>query len=108
MSAHPTSETPASASLFERARAVSPGGVNSPVRAFRAVGGTPRFMARGSGAYLTDVDGNDYVDLVGSWGPMLLGHAHPEVIDAVTRTAAAGTSFGTPSEPEVLLAEEIV
>ena len=108
VTAHPTNETAASAALFERARAVSPGGVNSPVRAFRAVGGTPRFMTRGSGAYLTDADGNDYVDLVGSWGPMLLGHAHPEVIDAVQRAAAAGTSFGTPSEPEVLLSEELV
>jgi glutamate-1-semialdehyde 2,1-aminomutase len=97
-----------SAALFERASAVTPGGVNSPVRAFRAVGGTPRFMASGSGPYLTDVDGNEYVDLVGSWGPMILGHAHPEVIDAVQRAVDRGTSFGTPSEPEVLLAEEIV
>ncbi|MCW2826167.1 MAG: hemL [Aeromicrobium sp.] len=99
---------PGSQALFDRARAVSPGGVNSPVRAFRAVGGTPIFMASGSGAWLTDVDGNRYVDLVGSWGPMLLGHAHPEVLDAVTTAVARGTSFGTPSEPEVLLAEEIV
>jgi glutamate-1-semialdehyde 2,1-aminomutase len=98
----------ASQALFDRARAVSPGGVNSPVRAFRAVGGTPIFMASGSGAWLTDVDGNSYVDLVGSWGPMLLGHAHPEVIAAVGEAAGRGTSFGTPSEPEVLLAEEIV
>ncbi|MEO6473463.1 MAG: glutamate-1-semialdehyde 2,1-aminomutase [Aeromicrobium sp.] len=102
------SAAPASQALFARARAVSPGGVNSPVRAFRAVGGTPRFMASGKGAFLTDVDGNRYVDLVGSWGPMLLGHAHPEVIAAVTAAVARGTSFGTPSEPEVLLAEEIV
>ncbi len=82
--------------------------MNSPVRAFRAVGGTPRFMASGSGAWLTDVDGERYVDLVGSWGPMLLGHAHPAVVEAVTAAAARGTSFGTPAEPEVLLAEEIV
>jgi glutamate-1-semialdehyde 2,1-aminomutase len=82
---------------FDRARAVTPGGVNSPVRAFAAVGGTPRFMASGSGPWLTDVDGNTYVDLVCSWGPMLLGHAHPR-----------GTSFGTPTTTEVLLAEEIV
>lgn len=82
--------------------------MNSPVRAFRAVGGTPRFMASGSGAWLTDVDGERYVDLVGSWGPMLLGHAHPDVVEAVTAAAARGTSFGTPAEPEVLLAEEIV
>jgi len=100
--------TTASEELFARAQQVSPGGVNSPVRAFRAVGGTPRFMASGTGAWLTDADGNRYVDLVGSWGPMLLGHAHPEVIEAVTAAAARGTSFGTPAEPEVLLAEEIV
>ena len=100
--------TPASQQLFDRALAVSPGGVNSPVRAFRAVGGTPIFMKSGSGAWLTDVDGARYVDLVGSWGPMLLGHAHPEVLAAVNGAAALGTSFGTPSEPEVLLAEEIV
>lgn len=98
----------ASQQLFDRARAVSPGGVNSPVRAFRAVGGTPIFMASASGPWLTDVDGRRYVDLVGSWGPMLLGHAHPEVIAAVGEAASRGTSFGTPSEPEVLLAEEIV
>jgi len=94
--------------LFERALAVSPGGVNSPVRAFRAVGGSPVFMASGQGPWLTDVDGRRYVDLVGSWGPMLLGHAHPEVMQAVTAAAAQGTSFGTPSAPEVELAEEIV
>ena len=99
---------PASQGLFDRARAVSPGGVNSPVRAFRAVGGTPIFMRSGSGAWLTDVDGKRYVDLVGSWGPMLLGHAHPEVLAAVSDAVGRGTSFGTPSEPEVLLAEEIV
>ena len=102
------SAVPSSQALFTRAKAVSPGGVNSPVRAFRAVGGTPRFMASGSGAYLTDVDGNRYVDLVSSWGPMLLGHAHPEVVAAVHEAVSRGTSFGTPSEPEVLLAEEIV
>lgn len=102
------SAVPASQALFARAKAVSPGGVNSPVRAFRAVGGTPRFMASGSGAFLTDVDGNRYVDLVSSWGPMLLGHAHPDVIAAVNAAVSRGTSFGTPSEPEVLLAEEIV
>ncbi|CAN5416370.1 glutamate-1-semialdehyde 2,1-aminomutase [soil metagenome] len=101
-------QTSQSASLFARATAVSPGGVNSPVRAFRAVGGTPRFMRSGKGAFLTDVDGNRYVDLVASWGPMLLGHAHPDVIAAVQEAASLGTSFGTPSEPEVLLAEEIV
>ena len=85
-----------------------PGGVNSPVRAFRAVGGTPRFMASGSGPWLTDVDGKRYVDLICSWGPMILGHAHPDVLAAVNEAAAQGFSFGTPSENEVLLAEEIV
>jgi glutamate-1-semialdehyde 2,1-aminomutase len=100
--------TTASEALFERARAVSPGGVNSPVRAFGAVGGIPRFMRSATGAWLRDVDGNRYVDLIGSWGPMLLGHAHPEVIDAVRGALANGTSFGTPAEPEVLLAEEII
>ncbi|HEX4190097.1 MAG TPA: glutamate-1-semialdehyde 2,1-aminomutase [Marmoricola sp.] len=93
---------------FDRARAVTPGGVNSPVRAFAAVGGTPRFMASGSGAWLTDVDGDRYVDLVCSWGPMLLGHAHPEVIAAVTEAISRGTSFGTPTTTEVELAEEII
>jgi glutamate-1-semialdehyde 2,1-aminomutase len=101
-------EAPASAALFERARAVTPGGVNSPVRAFRAVGGTPRFMVRGEGPYLYDADGREYVDLVCSWGPMILGHAHPAVVEAVTSAAASGFSFGTPTENEVLLAEEIV
>jgi glutamate-1-semialdehyde 2,1-aminomutase len=101
-------EAPASQALFDRALAVTPGGVNSPVRAFRAVGGTPRFMARGLGPYLYDVDGREYVDLVCSWGPMILGHAHPDVLDAVQRAAAAGFSFGTPTENEVRLAEAIV
>ena len=82
-------EAPASAALFERARTVIPGGVNSPVRAFQAVGGTPRFMASGRGPYLTDVDGREYVDLVCSWGPIILGHAHPAVVEAVTRAQAA-------------------
>jgi len=100
--------TQASADLFARARAVTPGGVNSPVRAFNAVGGTPRFIRSASGAWLTDVDGNDYVDLICSWGPMLLGHAHPEVQAAVQAAVARGTSYGTPTEPEVELAEEIV
>ncbi len=99
---------PTSGALFARARAVTPGGVNSPVRAFNAVGGTPRFIRSASGAWLTDVDGVDYVDLICSWGPMLLGHAHPEVLAAVTAAVARGTSYGTPTEPEVLLAEEIV
>ncbi|MDT4996038.1 MAG: glutamate-semialdehyde -aminomutase [Pseudonocardiales bacterium] len=100
--------TAGSGDLFARALDVTPGGVNSPVRAFRAVGGTPRFMASGNGPYLYDVDGNEYVDLVCSWGPMILGHAHPEVVEAVQRAVSAGTSFGTPSVPELELAEEIV
>jgi len=104
----PDEHVPHSSDLFARASTVIPGGVNSPVRAFRSVGGTPRFMASGAGAYITDVDGNRYVDLVGSWGPMILGHSHPEVVAAVTAAVARGTSFGTPSEPEVMLAEEIV
>ena len=101
-------EAPASAALLDRAQAVIPGGVNSPVRAFRAVGGTPRFMASAAGPWLTDVDGRRYVDLIGSWGPMILGHAHPSVVDAVREAATRGFSFGTPSENEVALAEEIV
>ncbi len=99
---------PVSEALFERALAVTPGGVNSPVRAFRAVGGTPRFMRSGAGAFLVDADGREYVDLVGSWGPMILGHAHPAVVEAVQLAASRGTSFGTPGEGEVALAEEIV
>ncbi|MET9019818.1 glutamate-1-semialdehyde 2,1-aminomutase [Actinopolymorpha sp. NPDC004070] len=98
----------ASQALFDRARAVTPGGVNSPVRAFHAVGGTPRFVTSARGPYLLDADGNEYVDLIGSWGPMILGHAHPEVVAAVTRAVSAGTSYGTPTRPEVELAEEIV
>src|SRR3954470_19812087 len=97
-----------SEALFARASAVTPGGVNSPVRAFRAVGGTPRFIRSASGARLTDVDGREYVDLVGSWGPMLLGHAHPEVMAAVRDALARGTSYGAPTQAEVELAEEIV
>lgn len=100
-------EAPVSQALFDRASIVTPGGVNSPVRAFRAVGGTPRFMVSGDGPYLTDADGRDYVDLVCSWGPMILGHARPEVIEAVQAAVARGTSFGTPGEGEVALAEEI-
>ncbi|GAA1817988.1 glutamate-1-semialdehyde 2,1-aminomutase [Luedemannella flava] len=101
-------EAPASQDLFDRALAVVPGGVNSPVRAFRAVGGTPRFMVRGEGAYLFDADGRRYLDLICSWGPLVLGHAHPAVIEAVTTAAAKGTSFGAPTPGEVELAEEIV
>ncbi|MDP9406031.1 MAG: glutamate-1-semialdehyde 2,1-aminomutase [Actinomycetota bacterium] len=98
----------ASAHLFDRAQTVLPGGVNSPVRAFRSVGGTPRFMAAGRGAHLTDVDGNTYVDYVCSWGPLILGHAHPDVVGAATAAVAAGSSFGAPTAAEVELAETIV
>jgi len=101
-------DAPASQALFDRALAIVPGGVNSPVRAFRAVGGTPRFMVGGSGCWLTDADGRRYVDLVCSWGPLILGHAHPEIVDAITSTAVHGTSFGTPTPGEVALGEEIV
>jgi glutamate-1-semialdehyde 2,1-aminomutase len=101
-------DAPASAEIFDRARALIPGGVNSPVRAFQAVGGTPRFMARGEGPYLVDADGRRYVDLVCSWGPLLHGHAHPEVVAAVQAAAAGGTSFGAPTEAEVALAAELV
>jgi glutamate-1-semialdehyde 2,1-aminomutase len=93
--------------LFERALAVIPGGVNSPVRAFRSVGGTPRFIARGEGAWLEDVDGKRYVDLVLSWGPLILGHAHPFVIAAIQDAAARGTTYGAPTEAEVRLAERV-
>lgn len=92
--------TSRSAGLFEKSRALIPGGVNSPVRAFRAVGGTPLFIASGDGAYMTDADGNRYVDYVCSWGAQLVGHAHPAVTDAVCRAAAAGLGFGTPTESE--------
>jgi glutamate-1-semialdehyde 2,1-aminomutase len=101
-------EAPVSAELFARGRRVTPGGVNSPVRAFRAVGGTPRFMASGQGPWLTDADGRRYVDLVASWGPLLLGHAHPAVVEAITAAARRGTSFGAPTEGELDLADEII
>jgi len=94
--------------LFERARRVIPGGVNSPVRSFGAVGGTPRFAVRGEGAYVFDADGNRYVDLVQSWGALLFGHARSEIVDAATGAARRGTSFGAPTELEVELAERII
>jgi len=96
-----------SRALFSRALALMPGGVNSPVRAFRGVGGEPIFFERGEGAALFDVDGNRYVDYVGSWGPLILGHAHPAIIDAVARAAHKGTSFGAPHPAEVELADRI-
>ena len=96
------------AELFERAQKVIPGGVNSPVRAFRAVGGTPRFIARADGAYMFDAEGKRYIDYIGSWGPMILGHGHPAVLEAVQKAAAEGFSFGAPTEREIELAEEIL
>ncbi len=101
-------ENMTNAALFERAQRVIPGGVNSPVRAFRAVGGTPRFIARAQGAYMWDAEGRRYIDYIGSWGPMILGHGHPVVLDAVQRAAADGLSFGAPTEREIELAEAIL
>ncbi len=100
--------TSRSAELMSRAARLFPGGVNSPVRAFRAVGGVPRVIERASGARLWDADGNQLIDYIGSWGPMILGHAHPAVIAAVTEAASRGTSFGAPNPGEVALAEELV
>jgi glutamate-1-semialdehyde 2,1-aminomutase len=100
--------TDANLQLFDRARAVIPGGVNSPVRAFKAVGGTPRFIARAQGAYMWDAAGERYIDYIGSWGPMILGHGHPAVIDAVQRAVTEGLSFGAPTEREIELAEAIL
>ena len=97
-----------SARWHERAQRVVPGGVSSPVRAFRAVGGHPVYFASGEGAWVTDVDGNEYVDMVGSWGPMILGHAHPQVVAAVTEVVRHSSSFGAPTMAETLLAEEII
>ena len=94
--------------LFERAQALIPGGVNSPVRAFKAVGGTPRFIERAHGAYMWDANGQRYIDYIGSWGPMILGHGHPAVLEAVQKAALEGFSFGAPTEREVELAEAIV
>jgi glutamate-1-semialdehyde 2,1-aminomutase len=97
-----------SAQLFERACRAIPGGVSSPVRAFRAVGGTPLFITRGAGARVTDADGRSYLDLVGSWGPLIAGHAHPQVLAAIGAALARGTTFGAPCEAEVELAERII
>ena len=93
--------------LFERAQLTTPGGVNSPVRAFRSVGGTPRFITRAEGPFFWDAEDNKYIDYIGSWGPAIVGHAHPEVVKAVQEAAARGLSFGAPTEGEVLMAEEI-
>ena len=97
-----------SANLFARAVEIMPGGVNSPVRAFRAVGGTPRFIKSAAGATITDVEGRTYIDYVGSWGPMILGHADPEVVAALQKAVTRSTSFGAPNELEVELAAEII
>ena len=103
-----TQAYPRSRQLYQRATRVIPGGVNSPVRAFRAVGGTPLFFVSGRGAHLTDADGRRYLDLVCSWGPLILGHAHPAVVEAVTRACHQGTTFGAPCPAEVELAERVV
>jgi glutamate-1-semialdehyde 2,1-aminomutase len=97
-----------SAAAFEIARRLMPGGVNSPARAFGAVGGTPLFIERAAGPYLYDIDGRRFIDYIGSWGPMILGHAHPEVLDAILRAAERGTSYGAPTEAESLLAQQII
>lgn len=94
--------------MFEKASQVIPGGVNSPVRAFRSVGSEPLFISSAQGARVTDVDGNEFIDFVCSWGPMIAGHAHPEIITAVKETAAKGTSFGAPTPNEITLAELVV
>jgi glutamate-1-semialdehyde 2,1-aminomutase len=102
------SSTDRNDALMARARQVIPGGVNSPVRAFRAVGGTPRFVQRAQGAYFWDAGGQRYIDYIGSWGPMILGHGHPAVLEAVQKAAAEGFSFGAPTEREIELAEQIL
>src|SRR5512139_37335 len=99
--------TTKSEQLFEQAKTLIPAGVNSPVRAFRSVGGTPRFIERGQGAYVWDADGKRYIDYVGSWGPAILGHAHPAVVKAVTDIAPKGLSFGAPTAIEIEMAETI-
>src|SRR5882672_8180600 len=96
-----------SQAIFERAQAVIPGGVNSPVRACRSVGVDPVFIAQGDGSTITDVDGNRYVDMIGSWGPLILGHSHREILDAIAEAMASGTTFGAPTELEVRFAEAI-
>ena len=103
-----TPDTDRNLQLFQRAQKVIPGGVNSPVRAFKAVGGTPRFVSRAQGAHFWDANDKRYIDYIGSWGPMILGHGHPAVVEAVQRAALDGFSFGAPTEREVELAEEIL
>src|SRR6202789_573308 len=99
--------TTKSEAFFQRAQDLIPGGVNSPVRAFRSVGGNPLFIAQGQGAHIFDVDGNEYIDYVGSWGPLLLGHRHPEIVAALEGALEIGTSFGAPTAQEIDLAEAI-
>ena len=103
----PSAPALANAELFDRARAVIPGGVNSPVRAFNSVGGTPYFVTRAAGAHVWDVEGRGYVDMVQSYGAVIAGHGHPLVVDAIRRAAGEGTSYGAPTQREVLLAEAI-
>ena len=103
-----TPDTDRNLQLFQRAQKVIPGGVNSPVRAFKAVGGTPRFVSRAQGPHFWDANGQRYIDYIGSWGPMILGHGHPAVVEAVQKAALDGFSFGAPTEREVELAEEIL
>ena len=102
-----TEKNTASEKLFARALKVIPGGVNSPVRAFQGVGGTPRFAAQGEGCHLTDADGNTYIDFCMSWGPLILGHAHPKIIETIEKAVRRGTSYGVPTEAEVLMAEKV-
>src|SRR5690606_29447632 len=99
---------PRNASLFERACQTIPGGVNSPVRAFRSVGGSPRFIKRAQGPYVWDAEDKRYIDYVGSWGPAILGHAHPEIVRVVQEAAVNGLSFGAPTEGEIEIAEALV
>src|ERR1700690_4009759 len=94
--------------LFERAKRSIPGGVNSPVRAFKSVGIDPLFLTRAEGAYVWDADGNKFIDYVGSWGPMILGHSHPKVVEAIRKQALSATSFGAPTELEIKLAELVI
>ncbi|HVX96264.1 MAG TPA: glutamate-1-semialdehyde 2,1-aminomutase [Polyangia bacterium] len=107
MATNPGPKRPRSTALFERAQRIFPGGVNSPVRAFKAVGGSPVFIQRGIGPYVYDVDGNRYTDFVGSWGPLILGHADPDVVAAIVHTAASGTSFGAPTQREIEFGEMV-
>lgn len=97
-----------SETLFAKAQSLMPGGVNSPVRAFKSVGGTPLFIDRAAGARITDADGNEFIDYVASWGPMILGHAHPKIVEAISRYAARGTSYGAPTQLEITLAEKVI